>query len=262
MGNYQFIHVEMLENGIAKVQINRPDALNALNSEVITELDDVVTKFEDDQNVACVILTGNERSFVAGADIHELKEQSVSGAYEIAMHTKKLHDNIIHSKKPYIAVIQGYCLGGGLELALACDISLADEKAKFGLPEINLGIIPGGGGIQRILELAGTSFATQMIMTGDPISAEKAEKLNVINEISTNPLEEAISIARKISSKSPYAISSLKTLINKRRLRQSEMELKEEIYEFSQLFDHPDAFEGISAFIEKRKPVFHRGDNK
>ncbi|MRG87580.1 enoyl-CoA hydratase/isomerase family protein [Salinibacillus xinjiangensis] len=260
--DYQYLQVERrLDDQIAIVQIQRPEAMNALNSKVVKELKDTVTQLENDPPITCVVLTGNPGYFVAGADVREMNGLSVKDAYLFAKEMKALHDQIVQSKKPYIAAIQGYCLGGGFELALACDIRLADETAKFGLPEINLGIIPGGGGIQRLLELVGTSQASQIIMTGDMFDAERAEELMVVNSISTDVVEEAISIATKMGSKSRYALAASKKLLNQRKLNQSTKDFEEELHEFALLFDYPDAFEGMSAFIEKRKPAFQKGES-
>jgi enoyl-CoA hydratase/carnithine racemase len=257
----RYIYTERrLDDHVAIVQIKRPEAMNALNLKLVNELKDLISQLEDDSNIACVVLTGMPDYFVAGADVRELNGLSVKDAYLFAEKMKALHNQIVQSKKPYVAAIQGYCLGGGFELALACDIRLADATAKFGLPEINLGIIPGGGGIQRLLELVGTSLASQIIMTGDMFDAERAKELNIVNSISADVMEEAISAAAKIGSKSRYAIAASKKLLNQRKLNQSAKEFEEEIHEFALLFDYPDAFEGLSAFIEKRKPAFQKGE--
>lgn len=258
MENIDFICVDKLECEIAQITIQRPEAMNALNSQMVAELKSVVKQLEDDREVACIILCGKNDSFIAGADIRELNVSGVLEAYKFSAEMKALHDLIINSKKPYIAAIKGYCLGGGLELALACDIRLADQTAKLGLPEINLGIIPGGGGVQRILELAGPSIASEMVMSGEIIDAKKAKEVKIVNSVTPDVLEKAFSLARSISSKSRYAITASKKLLNQRKLKQSTMELEEELYEFSLLFAYPDAFEGMSAFIEKRKPTFQK----
>src|SRR5699024_7717760 len=153
------------------------------------------------------------------------------------------------------------CLGGGMELALACDIRVADHTAKFGLPEVNLGIIPGGGGIHRLTEITGISYASQLMMTGEMIDVEEALQWKIVNSISEDVVAKAISIAQSINSKSEFAITALKKLTNNRNLNQSHAQLEEEIYEFALLFNHPDAFEGMSAFIEKRKPIFQKEES-
>lgn len=259
---YQYLQIEKTENEIAIIHIQRPEAKNALNMLMVTELKEAITKLENDNEVLCVILRGDSNYFIAGADIKEMVGLPVSEAYKFSRGMKALHDLIIQSSMPYIAAIQGYCLGGGLELALACDIRLADGSVKLGLPEVKLGIIPGGGGIQRILDVAGSSFTSQFVMTGELIDAEEADKLNIVNKVNKDVMSEAFSIARSITSKSSYAIAASKKLISQRKWRQSSVELEEELYEFSLLFDYPDSVEGMSAFIEKRKPLFQKGDEQ
>lgn len=256
--NSRFVMVEMIGIDIAKITIQRKGAMNALNKEIVLDLKTVVNQLEASTDIACVIITGAGENFIAGADIGEMNGSSVTEAHTFSKEMKTLHDAIIRSKKPYIAAIHGYCLGGGLELALACDIRIASHTTKIGLPEINLGIIPGGGGIQRLAELTGLSFASQLVMTGEMIDVEQAKQWQIINSIHTDAEEKAISIARTICSKSHFAITASKKLLNQRRLKQSTMEFEEEMYEFALLFDHPDAFEGMSAFMEKRKPLFQK----
>ena len=259
MVNSKFVAVEIIGTNIAKITIQRKKFMNALNKEIILQLKNAVEQLEQSNEIACVILAGAGANFIAGVDIREINALSVTEAHKFSDELKALHNAIITSNKPYIARINGYCLGGGLELALACDIRIADHTAKLGLTEINLGIIPGGGGIQRLAELTGLSMASQMVMTGEMIDAEQAKQWRIVNSVHSDLEEKALSIARTITSKSRYALIASKKLLNQRRLKQATMEIEEEMYEFALLFDRPDAFEGMSAFIEKRNPVFQKG---
>lgn len=256
----EFLHIEVnqSEPAVAVIKLQRQQAMNALNNEIVSELKVAVGQLEINPDVRSVVIVGEEKFFIAGADIKEMINANVTDAIKISQEMKALHDLVIHSEKPYIAAIQGVCLGGGLELALACDIRVADDTAKFGLPEINLGIIPGGGGIQRLTQLTGVSYASELMMTGEMIDADEALQWKIINSISDDVVTKAMSIGRSISLKSHFAITALKKLINKRHLNQSQTQLEEEIYEFALLFNQSDAFEGMSAFIEKRKPVFQK----
>jgi len=254
------VKMEKLLQGVAIIVIDRPKVKNAINKSVITQLKHMISSLENDQDVSVVILKGNEENFIAGADINEMVGVGSIKAYEFASEMKSLHDMIIHSKKPYIAAIEGYCLGGGLELALACDIRLVDSTAKLGLPEINLGIIPGGGGIQRLFEIIGTSLTSQLVMSGEIIDGNYAANLKIARLVEGKSVgEEARELANNIASKSNVAISSLKRLVNTRNYRENKAGINEDILEFSLLFDHPDSLEGMSAFLQKRRANFNGG---
>lgn len=228
---------------------------------MIEELKKAVDMLEEDRKVSSVILKGSSNNFIGGADINEMVGANALKAYQFAKEMNALHERLIHSSKPYIAAIKGFCLGGGLELALACDIRLVDSTAKLGLPEINLGIIPGGGGIQRLLDITGISFTSQLAMTGRMVTADEAHRLSIASLVNGEVYEEAIAIAESIAEKSQLAIATLKRLINQRKRRQAIAEIEEEILEFSLLFDHPDSLEGMSAFLQKRQPFFNREMN-
>lgn len=255
---YKNIVLKREDSNIVNLILQRPEVKNALNRELVQELIRIIEELEMDEGVNCIILSGKAGNFVAGADINEMVGANPSNAYEFAQEMKMLHDKIIHCSMPVIAVLEGYCLGGGLELALACDIRLVNQSTRIGLPEINLGIIPGGGGIQRLLDIVGVSTASKMIMTGEIINGREASELNIGSYVETDIYEAALNIAEQISKNSKPAISSIKRLINQCKLQQSSAELKEEIFEFSLLFDHPDSLEGMSAFLQKRKPLFQR----
>jgi|SRR5699024_3770746 len=259
MTKRKYVRVEIVKESIAKIHIHRAEAKNALNEQLVGELEQVIRQLEKEAHIVCVIIVGNKNTFIAGADIKEMASASVTDAYQYASKMKALHNLITFSKKPYVAAISGYCLGGGLELALACDMRIADETSKLGLPEITLGIIPGAGGIHRLAEIVGISFATQMVMTGEVLDATTAKEWKIVNSISSNVEKSALSIAKSIQSKSSYAITAVKKLLNERHGKQSELILENEIHNFASLFAYPDAFEGMSAFIEKRQPIFQKG---
>lgn len=258
INNYEYIQIEVIENNIASLKINRPEVMNALNKKVVQELIDAITLLEQNESIQCVILAGDTNYFIAGADIRELNGMSVHEAYHFSQALKEIYEKISFSTKPYIAAISGYCLGSGFELALACDIRLASFNAKFGFPEINLGIIPGGGGIQRLKQLTGTSLASEFIMTGKVIDASDAKELKIVNSLSKEVFTSALSLARQIVSKSSNAISAIKKLLNGRDYRDLASMFEEDIHQFSMLFDYADAYEGMSAFIEKRQPLFSK----
>lgn len=243
------------------LSINRPEIKNALNKLTIRQLTKAITNLENDSEVVVIILKGSDGNFAAGADINEMVGAGSQTAYKFASEMKALHNAIISSTKPYIAAIEGYCLGGGFELALACDIRLIDSSVKLGLPEINLGIIPGGGGVQRLFEIVGTSLTSQLVMSGEIIEAHQAEELKIATLTEEKVIEEAKNVASQIANKSSVAISSLKRLINTRNYRQNQSFINEDMLEFSLLFDHPDSLEGMSAFLQKRKANFN-GDVK
>jgi enoyl-CoA hydratase/carnithine racemase len=253
--SYQFLEVEIVER-CALVTINRSEALNALNRHLVAELRSALDSLEQDQNVRVIVLTGSGRAFVAGADIKEMTGLSVTAAYEVAVEVKALNDKIVSCPKPVIAAINGYCLGGGLELALACDIRIASTNAVFGLPEIKLGVIPGGGGTQRLLTIVGPAVASHLIFTGDTFSAERAYELKLVSQIVDNPREVAMELASRLAAGSQAAIASAKRLLGGQIQKSLENRLNLEVDQFAMLFDHPDSLEGMRSFIEKRTPLF------
>ena len=205
-------------NSLAVLTFNRPASLNALNTEVNKSLVELLDEAEADSNVRVVILTGSgEKAFIAGADIKEMQTLDAIGAREFALNAKRAADKIYNLKKPVIAAINGFCLGGGLEYALACDIRVASENAKFALPEITLGIMPGSAGTQRLPRLIGAGKAKELIYTGAIISAQEALELGLINHVYKKEalMDEAKSIAGKIAGKSPVALSLIKSSINR-----------------------------------------------
>ena len=247
------------EDGIGIVTINRPESLNALNGEVCTELYKIFQEIEDDQDVRVIILTGSgERAFVAGADIAEMQPQSSLEISSFIDTGRKAFDRIYTLSKPVIAAINGFALGGGCELAMCCDLRIASENAKFGQPEINLGIIPGAGGTQRLARLVGMTRAKELIYTGDIIDADTAYAIGLVNKVVPHDslMAEAKELAHKLLSKSSIALSLAKQAINNGADISLSSALDIEAQCFSRCFDTEDQKEGMKAFLEKRKPEF------
>ncbi|MBA4542736.1 MULTISPECIES: enoyl-CoA hydratase-related protein [Thermoactinomyces] len=244
------------EGRVGIVRLNRPRVLNALNTSLMKELADVLEEMDRDENIGCIILTGQGKAFAAGADISEMADaapfQFVGNAYFADW------QRVRRVEKPLIAAVAGYALGGGNELAMCCDIIIAAETARFGQPEILLGVIPGAGGTQRLTRSVGKGKAMEMILTGDPITAEEALDWGLINRVvPPEQLEpEALSLAQKIAEKPPLAVKMAKQAI----LRAQEMSLEQGLHfeqlAFGMLFSTEDQREGMNAFIEKRKAQF------
>ena len=242
------------EDGIATITFNRPDALNALNNQTRAEFYSVMKDVAADNNIKVVILTGAGRAFVAGSDIKELKQTTSLDAHNI----HRLGMVVEKMEKPVIAAVNGFALGGGCEIVMACDIIIASDKARFGQPEINLGIIPGGGATQRLPRLVGVCKAKELILTGDIIKAEEAEKIGLVNRVvpGENLMATAKEIAKKIASKSQATVRLAKDVINKGMQTSLETGLDYEREIYSLCLTLEDKEEGINAFIEKREPQF------
>jgi enoyl-CoA hydratase len=250
---------EMKENGVLVITINRPDKLNALNKKTIDELHEALLDAENDNEVKVIIMTGSgSKAFIAGADIAEFSEFSVEEGRSLsATGHFKLFNFVENYSKPVIAAVNGFALGGGLELAVACHMRVASDNAKMGLPEVSLGLIPGYGGTQRLAQLVGKGKAFEMITTGDMIGAEDALKWGLVNYVTTPELlmEKCMEIAKKISSKSLVAVGTAIKAVNagyNNKLNGFEVEIDE----FGKLFGTGDFKEGTKAFLEKRKPNF------
>ncbi|CAN5321843.1 enoyl-CoA hydratase-related protein [soil metagenome] len=257
MSNYETILVEK-RGGVAVLTINRPDKLNALNSKVHTEGVAALDELRTDDEVRVVIITGaGEKSFVAGADISEFAGQTAVTQRNSFLE-KTLFNSIDTFPKPVIAMINGFCLGGGCELALACDIRLASEKARLGQPEINLGIIPGGGGTQRLTRLVGEGKSMEMILSGDMIDAQTALQLGLVNHVFAPEELEAktMEMANKIAEKAPIALQMAKEAVKLASRSNLDEGMRREVDLFAICFSTEDKEEGVSAFLEKRKPVF------
>lgn len=246
-------------NKFLTVTINRPNSLNALNRQTLIELDSVLQEVYQDREIGGVILTGEgDKAFVAGADIKELSGLSKEQALDFALFGQGLFKKIENCTKPVIAAINGFALGGGCELAMACHIRIATENAKFGQPEVNLGIIPGYGGTQRLTQLVGRGKALELMMTGDLISAQEAKLLGLINHVVIGRdamIEMATAIMSKILSKGPIAVSHVINSVNA-GFDFQEKGYRAEAEFFSACTSTEDFKEGTSAFVEKRKPIF------
>ncbi len=245
------------EDKIALITINRPQSLNALNGKTINEISSALDELASDHEVRVIILTGSgEKSFVAGADIKEFSDFNQEKAEELARNGhNNLFNKIENLSKPVIAAVNGFALGGGLELAMACHIRYASENAKLGLPEVTLGLIPGYGGTQRLPKLVGKGIANEMIFSAKMIPAQKAKEIGLVNEV--YPIEELLTktkeLAKIISNNSPMAISKAIFATN---LSDTDKGFETEIKYFGELFEMEDKKEGVSAFLEKRKPNF------
>lgn len=255
---YQTLILE-INNYTAVITINRPDKLNALNSQVIDELENCLTALKNNDDVNVVIITGSgEKAFVAGADIAQLNKLNMIEGKEFAEKGQAVFNLIENLNKPVIAAVNGFALGGGCELALACHIRLASENAKFGQPEVNLGTIPGFGGTQRLTRLINSSRSMELILTGDMVDANEAHRIGLVNKV--YPIAELMTkakeMAAKISSKGQYAIRlALKAVNICDEVSESEG-LNFEASLFALSCGTEDFKEGTSAFLEKRKAVF------
>jgi enoyl-CoA hydratase len=246
-----------LENGIFIVTINRPDKLNALNKDVFTDLDTMLKEVENNADIRGVIITGaGQKAFVAGADISEFLGLHGSQGMELARRGQEIFSRVEGCTKPVIAAVNGFALGGGCELAMACHMRIASENAKFGQPEVNLGLIPGYGGTQRLVQLIGKGRALELLMTAGMIDATTALQFGLANHVVTQEqlLNKAKEILSVIISKAPLAISRCITAAN--AVFGQENGYQVELESFGQCFDTEDMMEGTTAFLEKRKANF------
>lgn len=247
------------ENGISEVTINRPKALNALNSATLKELGQVVSEISDNNDIKAVIITGaGSKSFVAGADIAEMKSLNSIQATNFSRLAQNVFSQIENLPKLVIAAVNGYALGGGCELAMACDVRFASKKAKFGQPEVNLGILPSFGGTQRLPRLVGKGIAKELIFSTDMISADEAYRIGLANKVyePDELIEKSKEFAKKVMSKSPCGVRLAKASINNGLDIDLEAGLKYEANSFGLCFATKDQKEGMSAFLEKRKANF------
>ncbi len=244
---------------VGLIRLNRPQALNALCDAMMAEIGAQLLAFDADPAIGAIVLTGSEKAFAAGADIKEMQGRTYPAAYQEDFISR--WETILQVKTPVIAAVAGFALGGGCELAMMCDIVVAADTAKFGQPEINLGIIPGSGGTQRLTRAVGKSKAMDMILTARMMDAAEAERANLVSRVfpADQLVAEALKIGEKIASLSPVSVSMAQQAVN----RAFEMTLVEGVrYEralFLSLFGTPDQREGMAAFVEKRKPVFGKG---
>ena len=248
-----------IQDHIAFLTINRPDALNAMNLDLIQYLDSTVKKCINDDRVGVIIITGSgDKAFIAGADIKKMKDMDKRQAFDFGKAGQSLSLTIERSSKPVIAAVNGFALGGGCEISLACHIRIASDNAKFGQPEVLLGILPGWGGTQRLPRIVGVGLANELITTGRMISATYAKEIGLVNHVV--PLSELITksddIAREILKNGPMAIAKSLDCIRYGIGREIDDGLSYEVASFSSLFEEDESSEGLSAFVEKRKADF------
>ncbi len=257
MEKYKNIKIT-IEKNIATLTFNRPDVLNALNSETVSETLAAVQELENKSGIRVIILTGAGRAFIAGADISEMIRKTPEDAQRYSELGHDLMNTIQFMEKPVIAAVNGYALGGGTEVALACDIRLASDKAKFGLPETSLAVIPGWGATQRAARLIGPAMAKELIFTGDIISADRALGIGLVNQIvpPENLMAAAMDMAGKICRNGQIAISQAKKIINEGIDKSFKDGCRMETDAFVTCFQTEDQKEGMKAFLEKRKPDF------
>lgn len=245
------------QDGYALVRLNRPEALNALNSQLMGDLSAFLDAVEHDDGVRCIVLTGSDKAFAAGADIKEMSSKSYAEMFTENFFAG-VSDRISRFRKPIIAAVSGYALGGGCELAMLCDFILASETAKFGQPEINLGVAPGIGGSQRLTRYVGKSKAMDMILTGRMMDAAEAERAGLVSRVfpMADLVNEAKAIAAKIAFQSPLAVMMNKEMVDAAYETTLTQGVRFERRLFHSLFAFDDQKEGMSAFVEKRKPEF------
>ena len=253
---YETINLDV-DDHIALITLNRPDAMNALNDVLLGELADALTGAQENEKVRCIVITGSEKAFAAGADIAMMKDKTFVEAFSGDLFTAET-DQIMRVRKPIIAAVSGYALGGGCELAMMCDFIIASETAKFGQPEINLGVVAGIGGTQRLTRLVGKSKAMDMNLTGRFMDAKEAERAGLVSRVvpAKKLMDEAMGAAGKIAEKSMITVMVVKEAVN----RAYEMPLREgllfERRVFHSLFATEDQKEGMAAFVEKREAQF------
>ena len=245
---------------VGLIRLNRPAALNALCDQLMDEMGSQLLAFDADPAIGAIILTGSDRAFAAGADIKEMRDRTYPSAY-LENFIGKRWETVLRVQKPVIAAVAGFALGGGCELAMMCDMIVAADTAKFGQPEINLGVIPGAGGTQRLTRAVGKSKAMDMILTARMIDAAEAERANLVSRVfpADQLIPEALKIAERIANLSPVAVAMAKQAVN----RAFETTLVEGVMHeralFLSMFGTPDQKEGMAAFVEKRKPSFNLG---
>ena len=253
---YEFILTET-RGRVGLITLNRPQAMNALNHQLVIEVMDALEAFDNDDTaslVGAMVIAGNEKAFAAGGDIKEMNEKSAEQMKE-SDHVAAF-SRIMNIRKPIIAAVSGYALGGGCELAMSCDMIVASESAKFGQPEITIGVMPGAGGTQRLTHAVGKALAMEMILNNRTLSAQEAYQFGLVNRVVPVDqfLNEALKLADEIASRAPVAVRVAKKMINQAYELSLSDALREEKQEFYNLFSTEDQKEGMKAFVEKRKP--------
>ena len=257
MSTYQNLKV-IAENGICTITINRPDKLNALNRETVKEIGEAVKEANRDANVLSIIITGEgPKAFAAGADIKEFTGLTKEQGMAMAKAGQDVFQSIEDSPKPVIAAVNGFALGGGCELAMACHLRIASDNARFGQPEVNLGLIPGYGGTQRLIRYLGRSKGLELMMTAEMITAQQAFEMGLVNYVvpQENLLAKCVEILNVIKTKSPFAIGAAIRAAN--AYDETRKGFEAELTEFGKCFASEEIKEGINAFLEKRKPQFN-----
>jgi len=255
---YENIKFEVSPERIATITFIREQALNAINTKTAKEVEEIINKIEDDPNIRVLVFRGSGRAFIAGADIKEFKDRTIPETKKFSQYLQKVFNKIEMLPIPIVAAVNGYCLGGGLELAMACDFRIVSTKAVFGQPEIKLGLIPGAGGTQRLPRLIGKTFAKELILLGDNINAEKALTIGLVNKVvAPEELDATVSeFAMRLAKGPKFAIAQAKEAID----RGTEMSwldaIQMEANLFSLCYTSEDFTEGVNAFLEKRKPNF------
>lgn len=252
---FQMIQIDTRER-VGLVTLDRPSALNALNGQLIEELSAAIDRFEADDKIGCIVLTGSPKAFAAGADIKEMQNKTFVEAYRDDFIAK--WERIVTCRKPVIAAVSGYALGGGCELAMMCDFIIAADTAKFGQPEINLGVMPGSGGTQRLTRIVGKSKAMEMCLTGRMMDADEAERSGLVSRVvpADELVEEAVKVANRIADQSMTAVMMTKEAVNRAYETTLAEGVRFERRLFHALFGTEDQKEGMAAFVEKRTPSF------
>ncbi|MGD2253921.1 MAG: enoyl-CoA hydratase-related protein [Anaerolineales bacterium] len=251
--SYEMIETEV-QGRVGLIRINRPKALNALNSTVMGEMSQALSDFDANPDVGAIVITGSEKAFAAGADIKEMMDSTAAEMLDSPLISR--WGDIRRIQKPILAAVSGWCLGGGNELAMACDMIVASESAKFGQPEINLGIFPGAGGTQRLARAVGKAIAMEVILNDRVLSAEEALQYGLVNRVVPveSYLEETLKLADQIAQRAPLAVRLAKQLVNQAEETALSDGIADERRTFNFLFSTEDQKEGMKAFVEKRKP--------
>lgn len=246
------------DGAVAVVTFDREEKMNAMNTPLVRRLTELFYHIDQSDRIRAAMLTGRGRSFVAGADIEEYSGQSFAEFSEYQAMGREMYEAIEQNRKPFIAAVNGYALGGGFEMVLACDLVVASREAKMGLPEVHLGLLSGGGGTQKLARIVGRNRAKEFLMTGRSMTAEEGLDLGVVNRV-VGPdvlLEEALSLAQKLTERAPNAVREAKRLVNQGGESPLGVALSLEQATLSNLYQTEDAHEGIRAFVDKRKPNF------
>lgn len=252
----QIILIEQQVNGVCVIRLNRPKVRNALNTELRQKLADIFIQLNDDPKIKAIVLTGGDKVFAAGADINDFLTAKTVDVY--LRHSERYWDAITNCRKPIIAAVNGYALGGGCELAMHADIIVAGKSAKFGQPEIKIGLMPGAGGTQRLFRVIGKHKAMKLILTGDMISADAADQMGLVSEVVEDEatIKRAIEIAEQLAGYSPIALTQIKEVANLGEDMPLQAALALERKAFQILFDTEDQKEGAKAFLEKRSAEY------